>query len=273
MVVRDAGTADFAVSVLERSHDVPVVVDFWADWCGPCKVLGPTLERLAAEAGGSWELVKVDVDQNPQLAGQFAVQGIPTVIGFRDGGPVTRFTGALPEPQIRQFLDELVPSELDLAAAHGRLLLEEGDEAGAEAAWRSVLAADPAHGEAGTGLAVLLIDRGANDEALEVLSRLAPTGEVERLKAAARVGTASGDIEALAGAAESGEPKDLLDYGKALAAVGRHGEALPQLLEAVSSRQDPVAEEARQAMVDVFEVLGEDPLVAEYRRKLANALF
>lgn len=271
--MRDAGTADFAVSVLERSREVPVVVDFWAAWCGPCKVLGPTLEKLAAEAGGSWELVKVDVDQNPQLAGQFAVQGIPTVIGFRDGQPLTRFTGALPEPQIRQFLDELVPSELDLATAQGQLLLDEGDEEGAEAAWRAVLSHDPAHLDAGIGLAGLLMDRGANEEALEVLARLAPTGEVERLKAAARVGTASGDVEALAAAAESGDPSDQLAYGKALAAVGSYADALPRLLDAVSSRQDPAAEEARQAMVDLFEVLGDDPLVGEYRRKLANALF
>ncbi len=272
--VRDVSAAEFADAVVARSREVPVVVDFWAAWCGPCRVLGPTLERLAAEADGAWELVKIDVDTNQQLAAQFGVQGIPTVIGFRNGEPVSRFTGAIPETAIKQWLDQLVPSEADLTAERGRLLAEAGDVAGAEAAFRSVLADDPRHQTAGVGLAELLIERGDTAEAVEILNRLSPTDEVRRLLARARLEGAEGDLDALAKAAEDESNLQAgLDYGRALAAAGRHREALEVLLRVVSARGGDVSDEARQAILDLFEVLGEDPLVGEYRRKLANALF
>lgn len=274
MNVRDVDTLEFDEAVVARSRQVPVVVDFWATWCGPCRVLGPMLERLAAASEDRWELVKVDVDRNPQLAAQLGVQGIPTVIGFRDGRPAAQFTGAVPEAAVQRFLDELVPSELDLAAEQGRLLLEGGDEAGAESAWQAVLAGDPSHAEAGTGLAGLLIDRGEPAAALEVLARLAPTDEVRRLQAVARIGEASGDLERLAEeAADEDNPAARLAYGRALAAAGRHEEALEALLSVVSARAEDVSEQARQAMVDLFDMLGDSPLVATYRRKLASALF
>ena len=103
--VKDVDTAGFNQLVIERSHEVPVVVDFWAEWCGPCRTLGPTLERLTDEAAGAFELAKVDVDHNQALAGQMGVQGIPTVVAFKDGQPVSRFTGALPEPQVKEWLN------------------------------------------------------------------------------------------------------------------------------------------------------------------------
>ncbi len=272
--VRDVSAAEFADAVVARSRQVPVVVDFWAAWCGPCRVLGPTLERLAAEADGAWELVKIDVDANQQLAAQFGVQGIPTVIGFRNGEPVSRFTGAIPETAIKQWLDQLVPSEADLTAERGRLLAEAGDVAGAEAAFRSVLADHPRHQTAGVGLAELLIERGDSAEAVEILNHLSPTDEVRKLMARARLEGADGDLDALAKAAE--DESDLqagLKYGRALAAAGRHREALEVLLRVVAARGGDVSDEARQAILDLFEVLGDDPLVGEYRRKLANALF
>ncbi len=272
--VKDVSASTFADAVLARSREVPVVVDFWAAWCGPCRVLGPTLERLAAEADGAWELAKVDVDANQQLAAQFGVQGIPTVIGFRNGEPVARFTGALPEAAVRQWLDERGPSEADLIAEQGRLLAEAGNVAAAEAAFRSVLSQDPRHQAAGIGLAELLLDRGAAAEAAEILNRLSPTDEVRRLLARARLEQTGGDLEALAKAAEDESNLQAgLDYGRALAAAGRHREALDVLLRVVAARDPDVSEEARQAIVDLFEVLGDDPLVAEYRKKLANALF
>lgn len=272
--VRDVSAAEFADAVVARSRQVPVVVDFWAAWCGPCRVLGPTLERLAAEADGAWELVKIDVDANQQLAAQFGVQGIPTVIGFRNGEPVSRFTGAIPETAIKQWLDQLVPSEADLTAERGRLLAEAGDVTGAEAAFRSVLADHPRHQTAGVGLAELLIERGDTAEAVEILNHLSPTDEVRKLMARARLEGADGDLDALAKAAE--DESDLqagLEYGRALAAAGRHREALEVLLRVVAARGGDVSDEARQAILDLFEVLGDDPLVGEYRRKLANALF
>ena len=111
--VIDVDTAGFNEHVIQRSHEVPVVVDFWAEWCGPCKTLGPTLERLTDEAGGVFELAKVDVDQNQELAGQMGVQGIPTVVAFKDGLPVSQFTGALPEAQVKEWLTEFMPNPMD----------------------------------------------------------------------------------------------------------------------------------------------------------------
>ncbi|NNC40636.1 MAG: thioredoxin, partial [Acidimicrobiia bacterium] len=108
----DVDTAGFNEHVIQRSHEVPVVVDFWAEWCGPCKTLGPTLERLTNEAGGVFELAKVDVDQNQELAGQMGVQGIPTVVAFKDGQPVSQFTGALPEAKVKEWLAEFMPNPM-----------------------------------------------------------------------------------------------------------------------------------------------------------------
>lgn len=273
--VRDIDTAEFAQAVVERSREVPVVVDFWAAWCGPCKVLGPILERAAAEADGEWELVKVDVDQNQQLAMQFGVQGIPTVLGFRDGQAVARFTGALPETAVRQWLRQLVPSELDRAAAEGVAALERGDDDHAEAILRRVLEQDPAHVEAATGLAALLIDRGDGEEALAVLGRLPTTDEVRRLQAAARMLQAGGDVTELRQrvAANPEDWQARLELGRALAVAGPQREALDHLLEVVSARVGELSDQARVAMLDLFDLLGDHPLVGEYRKKLANALF
>jgi putative thioredoxin len=271
--VTDVSTADFATSVMQRSHDVPVVVDFWAEWCGPCKVLGPTLERLAGEGGGTWELAKVDVDQNQQLAMQFGVQGIPTVIAFKDGQPVAQFTGALPEAQIRQFLEELTPSELDVAAERAFTALDEGDEALAEQVWSGILEQHPDHELSGIGLAGLMLERGDSEAALTVLSRLVPSEAVRQMQAAARLSEV-GDISALQSAAATGDPGAQLEYGKALAATGDYEAAFEQLLDVVTLRDPDHSDAARLVVLDLFELLGpENPLTGTYRRRLANALF
>jgi putative thioredoxin len=271
--VKDVTAAEFAHAVLERSHEVPVVVDFWAEWCGPCKVLGPTLERLAGEGAGSWELAKVDVDQNQQLAMQFGVQGIPTVIGFKDGRPAAQFTGAVPERQVRDFISSLVPSELDVAADRAYIALDEGNEEAAEATWRAILAEVPSHEGAGVGLAGLLLDRGDNEAALDVLARLAPTEAVRQMQAAARLSGGS-DLVELEQAAASGGIEHSLAYARGLAAAGDYEDALDRLIEIVSQRQEPFSEEARTTVLDLFELLGpENQLTSTYRRRLASALF
>ncbi len=273
--VRDATTETFVADVVDRSHTVPVVVDFWAAWCGPCRVLGPTLERLAAEAAGGWDLVKVDVDQNQALAQQFGVQGIPTVIGFRDGQPVARFTGAIPEQQIRAWLADVVPSRSDELTVEARSAIERGDDETGEAALRQALELDPHHSDAGTALAEILMDREADAEAKSVLDRLPDTDEVKRLRAQLDLRDGAGDPADLERRLAE-RPDDAavrLDLGRTLAAEGRYAEALEHLQQVVSNADEGQVDASRTAMLAIFELLGDDPLVAEHRRRLANALF
>jgi putative thioredoxin len=141
--VIDVDEQDFEREVVERSHSVPVVIDFWADWCGPCKALSPVLERLAAEAQGGWVLAKVDVDSNPRLAQAFGVQGIPAVKAVKGGRLVAEFTGALPEPQVREWLTVLGPTPAELALERARRLEDQGDSGAALEAYREVLREEP----------------------------------------------------------------------------------------------------------------------------------
>jgi len=274
--VKDVDQQDFGTEVLQRSHDVPVVVDFWATWCGPCKTLGPALEAIAADYDGRFELVKVDVDQNQELSQQFQIQSIPTVVAFKNGQPVSQFMGAIPDPQIRQFIDNILPTELDLMVDHARDLVLEGDEVGASGVFSQVLEKQADHVEAGTGLASLLIANGDTETALIVLGRLPRTSEVEKLEAAARVTAARGadvpELEAKLALAPDDQTLRI-ELAQALAANGEHEAALDHLLAVVANKGDQM-DEARQGMVDVFGLLGDEhPLTVSYRKALANALF
>jgi putative thioredoxin len=276
MVVKDIDQQAFGLEVLQRSHEIPVVVDFWAAWCGPCKVLGPVLEKVAAANLGAFELVKVDVDRNPALASQFGVQGIPTVLAFRDGQPVARFTGALPEDAVRQWVSDLLPSEADHLVEEARDAVLDGDTAKAESLFRQVLEETPGHPDAGTGLAALLIARGETAEALITLGKLPRSGEVERLEAAARLAAGQGtdllEIEARL-ASDPNDAAARLELGRALAARHEYEAALDHLLALVRAGGEQ-REAARRAMVDVFGVLGNGhPLTATYRKALASALY
>ncbi len=274
--VKDVDQQDFGTEVLQRSHDVPVVVDFWATWCGPCKTLGPALEAVAADYDGRFELVKVDVDQNQELSQQFQIQSIPTVVAFKNGQPVSQFMGAIPDPQIRQFIDNILPTELDLMVDRARDLVLEGDEVGASEVFSQVLEKQADHVEAGTGLASLLIANGDTETALIVLGRLPRTSEVEKLEAAARVTAARGadvpELEAKLALAPDDQTLRI-ELAQALAANGEHEAALDHLLAVVANKGDQM-DEARQGMVDVFGLLGDEhPLTVSYRKALANALF
>jgi putative thioredoxin len=272
--VIDVTSADFATAVLQTSHQIPVVVDLWAEWCGPCKVLGPVLERAAQEAGGRWLLAKLDVDQSPQIAQQLGVQGIPTVVAFRDGKEVDRFTGALPEAQVKGFIERLLPSELDLATAEADAALDAGDDDKAAEIYRGVLAQDPAHQEAGLSLAGMLLENDDRDGALEVLARLAPTEAVKQLQAFARLGGESGDLAELEQAAASGGPAARLALGRAQAAAGDSETAIATLMGVIGERTEPESDEARSTLLDLFELLGGDnPIVSATRRRLANGLY
>ena len=181
----DVTDATFEHDVLQRSHQVPVVVDLWASWCGPCVTLGPIIEKVVGETGGAVELAKVDVDANPGVAAQFRVQSIPAVFALKDGQVVDQFIGALPESQVRQFVEGLVP-----ARSEADLLVDKGDEA----SLRSALALEADHPGAVLALAQLLAERGDGEEALGLLARVPETAEVRRVAALARVGAeAPGD--------------------------------------------------------------------------------
>ena len=252
----DVGEADFEERVIKRSFERTVVVDFWAAWCAPCRQLTPVLERIASERTGDVELVKVDVDANPNLAGAFGVQGIPAVKAIRDGRVVNEFVGALPEASVKTFFDSLMPTQADRDVAAGDAATSPEE---AERAYREALTADPRHRGALLGLAPLVAARGDFAEARELLAQLPEDAEVRRLKA---------HID-LAEDAQLSTPDDPLS---AVAGDGDWEPVLERLLQEIREGDDK--ERARQRMIDIFEVLGPDhPLAMKYRSALAAALF
>lgn len=249
--------SDFETAVLEESKTRPVVVDFWAAWCGPCRVLGPILEKVAGEKSGEFLLAKLDVDANPMVASMFGVQGIPNVKAFHDGRLVDEFVGAYPEDFVRPWIDALMPTEADRAAAEALADEESGDLAGAEERYRAALEKEPGNAEALLGLARVLLESGDLDGAEEAAKPLLPDGEAERVLASVRLARWAADGEGP------------LARAKRLAAHGEWRDALDGALAVVSEEQD-----ARAVMLDMFRVLGdEDPLTREFRAKLAAALF
>lgn len=234
----DVTDATFGTDVVERSRTVPVVVDLWAEWCGPCRTLGPILDKVVDETEGKVVLAKVDVDTNPQVSQAFQVQGIPAVYALKDGKVVDGFVGAQPEAVVREFVGRLLPTEAEDAMAE---LLAQGDEA----SLRQVLEAEPGHPEAVVRLAELLVGRGDDDakaEALALLERVPESADTRRVAALARVGAAGGDEV-------TAELDALLDRVK----------------------ED---DEARQRYVDLLELLGpDDPRTAAYRKSLTSRLF
>jgi putative thioredoxin len=276
--VIDVNDRDFETAVIERSRTTPVVVDFWAPWCGPCRVLGPALERLATEMQGAFVLAKVNVDENPAVSRRFGVQGIPMVNAFRDGAVVDSFTGALPESRVRAWLRKLIPSGPDLQASEAARLAATDPQA-AMAKYRAALEQDPAHEESLIGLGRMLAFAG-DAEGAEILRRVS-AGSKRRGEAQSLVELANFLQTPAEGATGDGDGATAASpVYAAAAACGRDGDwegALKQLLQIVQRegvREGGSGDRARRAMLAIFTALGDtDPLVPRYRRMLASALF
>ena len=271
--VIDVNEADFPSAVLERSRTVPVVVDFWAAWCGPCRTLGPILDRLAHEAQGGFMLAKIDVDRNQRLAAQFGVQGIPAVKAFRDAQIVDQFEGALPESRVRAWLKRIVPSPTDQIVAQAQQA-EPSDPATAARLYRQALDLDSAHGPALLGLGRLLVLAG-DPVARETLQQI-KVGMPEH-------GAAQALLELITFLAAADAPVNGDDPASSparwqraaqMARAGQWADAL-HLLLLIAQRDRAFGEDAaRRAMLAIFALRGEgDPLTVQYRRQLASVLF
>jgi putative thioredoxin len=246
----DVTEATFEQDVIERSRSVPVVVDFWAAWCGPCRQLTPVLERAVEAYGDEVTLAKVDVDANPQISSRYDVRGIPAVKAFRDGRVVDEFTGAVPPATVDAFLARLVPSEADRLVA-----------AGDDASLRRAIELEPARADARVALAMQLLGRGETDEALALLRPVEHDREAAGLLARAELAADPDAPPAVAGAL-------------AALARGEHEVALAGLLESVTTSQGDTRDRVRRVMVGVFGELGDEhPLSVGYRRQLARALY
>src|SRR5258708_14026507 len=243
----DVTEADFATAVLERSHSLPVVVDFWAEWCAPCRQLGPVLEREADKRSGKLELVKLDVDANPSVSRSYGIQGIPAVKAFHKGRIVAEFVGAQPAAAVARFLDSLLPSQAELLA-------DRGDEE----SLRAALELEPGHAGAAVRLAPMLHGRGQEDEALEILRNGHGNFAADGLSARIRL-------------ERSGVP----DLSRAFAALdaGDNEQALDTLIDTITNARRS-RDEIRRVVVGILDELGLDhPLATTSRMKLASALY
>jgi putative thioredoxin len=279
--VIDVTSQTFETLVVEQSAVVPVVVDFWAAWCGPCRLLSPVLEKLAREYDGKFILAKVDIDRDPEVAGQFGVRSIPAVFGVRDGQAQDGFVGVQPESFIRAWISRLLPSPAEtLAAAAHKLELAKPGEA--ESKYNQALALQPDLPQAQIGLARMAFAKRRLEEAAARIADLERRGfledEAQRLKAEITLSTQSqgaGDVDA-ARAALNENPNDFgrkLALAQALAADRQHAEALAVCLELVERDRKGVGERARQTMLAIFQLLPPgDPLVSEYQRQLSLVL-
>lgn len=286
-IIKDATTASFGKDVIEASRTVPVIVDFWASWCGPCKQLTPMLEKVVQGYGGKVRLVKINVDEHPGIAGQLRVQSLPTVYAFRDGRPLDGFMGAQPESAVRAFVDRLVgeDAEADVASvlATAEQALEEGDVQTAAEIFAAVLHEHKQNPVALAGLARCYLQTGDLDRAEQMIALVPPeekkVAAVEQVRAAlelARKAPKADQQDELEQrlASNPADQQTRFDLAVALAARGRKMESVEHLLELVRRDRNWNDQAARKQLVQLFEAWGfKDPAAVEGRRRLSSLLF
>jgi putative thioredoxin len=290
--IKDGTDASFVADVIEASRKTPVIVDFWAPWCGPCKQLGPALEKAVRAERGAVKLVKIDTDKNPRFAGQLGVQSIPAVYAFFQGRPVDGFVGAVPESSIKQFVKRLVqvaggaggPSPIEEALAMAKEALAEGDAASAGNLYTQILQHEPENAEAIAGLAKIAIAAKDLARARAVLDKApaAAQGHPEVTAAKAALELAEAGAKAAGGIGEyeqrlarnADDHEARLELANALFAAGRREEAVEHLLGLVKKARAWNEEAARKQLVKLFEAMGPtDPLTVSARRRLSSILF